>query len=91
MPRTLLTPECWKRGKPDPEPYLLGATALAADPTACVVLEDAPSGVESGVAAGMYVVAVLTSHARLELIGAASYIESLHELPQALARTRWSE
>jgi sugar-phosphatase len=86
IPRTLLTPECWKRGKPDPEPYLRGATMLAAEVNGCVVLEDAPAGVESGVAAGMQVIAVLTSHPRQALPGAAAYVESLLELPEAIAR-----
>jgi sugar-phosphatase len=85
MPPTLLIPECWTLGKPDPEPYLRGAAALSAELQSCVVLEDAPSGVESGIAAGIRVIAVLTSHQREELPGAAAYIESLLELPTALA------
>lgn len=62
LPRFLITPECWLRGKPDPEPYLKGAAALGVQPRDCVVLEDAPSGVESGASAGMRVIAILTSH-----------------------------
>lgn len=81
----LLTPECWTRGKPDPEPYLLGARALGADPSECVVLEDAPSGVQSGRAAGMRVIAVLSSHSREALFGADAYVTSLDELPEAIA------
>lgn len=46
------------RGKPDPEPYLTAARLLRADPVRCVVLEDSPSGVASGEAAGCAVVAV---------------------------------
>jgi HAD superfamily hydrolase (TIGR01509 family) len=45
-------------GKPDPEPYVLAARLLGVDPSRCVVLEDSPSGVASGEAAGCAVVAV---------------------------------
>jgi len=44
--------------KPDPEPYLLGAKLLDADPARCVALEDSPNGVTSATAAGCRVVAV---------------------------------
>ena len=44
--------------KPHPEPYLLAARLLEADPARCVVLEDAPNGVEAAEAAGCLVVAV---------------------------------
>ncbi len=44
--------------KPHPEPYLLAARLLDADPARCVVLEDAPNGVEAAEAAGCLVVAV---------------------------------
>jgi HAD superfamily hydrolase (TIGR01509 family) len=47
-----------ERGKPDPQPYLLAAARLAADPACCVVLEDSPAGVASRTAAGCAVVAV---------------------------------
>ena len=46
------------QGKPDPEPYLTAARRLEAEPTHCVVLEDSPSGVAAGQAAGCAVVAV---------------------------------
>lgn len=45
-------------GKPDPEPYLTAAARLGVDPADCVVLEDSPSGVASGLAAGCFVIAV---------------------------------
>ncbi len=47
-----------ERGKPAPDPYLLAAERLGVDVTRCVVLEDSPSGVVSGEAAGCAVVAV---------------------------------
>jgi len=48
-------------GKPDPEPYLKGAAAVHFAPQDCVVIEDAPSGVRSGKAAGARVLAVRTT------------------------------
>jgi HAD superfamily hydrolase (TIGR01509 family) len=47
-----------QHGKPHPEPYLTAAARLGVDPAQCVVLEDSPSGVASGEAAGCAVVAV---------------------------------
>ena len=44
--------------KPDPEPYLLAAKLLGADPARCVALEDSPNGVASAEAAGYRVIAV---------------------------------
>lgn len=83
-PRHLVTPECWSRGKPDPEPYLRGAEVLGARPEECIVLEDTPSGIASGVRAGMRVIAVITTHAPEQLADATARIDSLVELPAAL-------
>lgn len=46
------------RGKPDPEPYTLAADRLGLAAAECVVVEDAPNGVKSGLAAGCRVVAI---------------------------------
>ena len=42
-----------KRGKPDPEVFLLAAKLLGAQPDDCVVFEDAPAGIEAARRAGM--------------------------------------
>ncbi|MFF9426112.1 HAD family hydrolase [Streptomyces sp. NPDC014746] len=47
-------------GKPSPVPYLTAAEKLGADPAECLVIEDAPSGVRSGLDAGMTVWTVNT-------------------------------
>lgn len=47
-------------GKPDPEPYLMGARKAGVAPAECMVIENAPLGVRAGKAAGCYVVAVMT-------------------------------
>jgi HAD superfamily hydrolase (TIGR01509 family) len=44
--------------KPAPEPYLLAAQLLGADPVRCVALEDSPNGVASATGAGCAVIAV---------------------------------
>ncbi|RST08056.1 HAD family hydrolase [Streptomyces sp. WAC05374] len=59
------------RGKPDPEPYLLAAARLGADPARCVVFEDAPAGLAAGRAAGMTTVALTTTHDRSALVADA--------------------
>ena len=51
-----------ERGKPDPEPYLLGARRTDTDPSNCVVVEDSPAGIAAGKAAGMRVAAIMTTH-----------------------------
>jgi mannitol-1-/sugar-/sorbitol-6-phosphatase len=68
VPEVLVTPERLGRGKPDPEGYLLAAGELGVAPAECVVLEDAPAGVQAGRAAGMHVVGITTTHdpARLD-------------------------
>ncbi|GAA4938928.1 HAD family hydrolase [Actinoplanes utahensis] len=53
-----------KRPKPDPEPYVTAAALLGVPITACVAIEDSPSGVASASAAGA---AVLAVPAELEL------------------------
>ncbi|WP_406001917.1 HAD family hydrolase [Streptomyces sp. NBC_00829] len=67
-PKNLIAADDISRGKPDPEPYLLGARRLGVDPARCVVFEDAPAGLASGRAAGMRTVALATTHHRSELL-----------------------
>ena len=45
-PAVLITANSIERGKPDPEPFLLGAQELGVAPARCLALEDAPSGIE---------------------------------------------
>lgn len=51
-------------GKPDPEVYLLAAKLLELDPSECVVIEDAPVGIEAARRAGMAAVALATTFTR---------------------------
>ena len=68
-----------RRGKPDPEVYLLAAEGLGLAPGTCLVFEDSLVGVEAARRAGMTVVGVSTAHAEGELVaaGAARVIGSV--------------
>ena len=50
------------KGKPEPDPYLLAAKKLNIEPEQCIVFEDAIAGIESGLAANMFVIALSTTH-----------------------------
>ena len=58
LPAHFVTAERVKNGKPEPDAYLTGAELLGLKPSECVVLEDAPAGILSGLAAGCTVIAV---------------------------------
>lgn len=58
LPEVFITSERVKQGKPQPDAYLLGAQGLGLAPQDCVVVEDAPAGILSGLAAGCQVIAV---------------------------------
>jgi len=66
-PAVLITPELVTHGKPAPDPYLLGASKLGLEIKHCIVFEDAPAGVKSGVQAGARVIGVLTQFEASEL------------------------
>jgi sugar-phosphatase len=87
-PAVLITADRITRGKPDPEPFLLGARELGVDPELCLALEDAPSGIESASAAGMPVVAFRTSHPEAELEGANEILDTLAEAVALLLPAR---
>lgn len=67
-------------GKPDPTVFLTAASRLGVSPGDCLVIEDAPAGVEAGKAAGMVVVALAGPHPREKLSHADRVISSLNEL-----------
>jgi sugar-phosphatase len=80
IPSRIISADVVERGKPDPEPYRKGAELLGMRPEECVVVEDAPSGVGSGVAAGCRVLGVLGTHSLEELRQAEWVVASLEGL-----------
>ena len=66
-PEVLVTADDVSRSKPHPDGYLAAASRLGVAPSACVVIEDAPAGVESARAAGMPVIGITTTFPRERL------------------------
>lgn len=75
-----------QRGKPAPDVFLLASRLIAVDPARCVVVEDAPHGVEAALAAGMHAIALATTHSPddLRTTGAHEIRDSLTDLDKQL-------
>ena len=73
--------------KPAPDVFLHAAASCGVVPRDCIVVEDSPTGVAGGVAAGMTVFgfAAMTPAHRLRTAGAHRVFEQMSELPQLLA------
>ena len=56
--QSVITGDMVMNGKPHPEPYRRAAEEVGVDATACVAIEDSPTGIASAEAAGCVVVAV---------------------------------
>jgi sugar-phosphatase len=67
LPTVLVCAEDVECGKPSPDVYLRAAARLGVEPGRCLVLEDAPAGLEAAAAAGMAVLGVTTTHPAAEL------------------------
>lgn len=68
------------RKKPDPELFLVAASRMGIKPAHCVVIEDAPSGVQAAKAAGAKCIAVTNSTAAANLSQADLVCDSLEEI-----------
>jgi HAD superfamily hydrolase (TIGR01509 family) len=78
---TLVTAEDVVHGKPAPDVFLLAARAVDVPPEQCLVLEDAPSGIQAAKAAGMRCVAIPHQYTRgLDLSGADWILASLADV-----------
>jgi beta-phosphoglucomutase len=76
-----------KHGKPSPEPYEAAIKKLGVDRLNCIVVENAPLGIESAKAAKVdYVIAVATTLAESYLSGADDIMSSISDLEQCLAQ-----
>jgi mannitol-1-/sugar-/sorbitol-6-phosphatase len=78
-PSVLVTADDVTHGKPHPEPFLKAARRLGVDPERCLVVEDAPKGIEAAQAAGCFTLAVVTTTPR-ELLDADAVVADLSEI-----------
>lgn len=65
--QALSTGDDVEHGKPDPEVFLVAARRLGLDPHRCLVIEDAPQGIEAARRAGMAVLAITSSRPSADL------------------------
>lgn len=77
IPGVLVAAEEVPLGKPSPACYQLAASRLGVEPAECVVIEDAPAGIESGRAAGARVIGLATTFPAAALNGATIVAPSL--------------
>jgi sugar-phosphatase len=80
VPEALVTSDDVAHGKPDPEPYLKGAKLLGFSPADCVVIEDAPAGIQSARAAGTKVVGITSTYGSAALEQANAVIRKLGQI-----------
>jgi sugar-phosphatase len=73
VPEVLVTSDDVTNGKPHPEPYLKGAAGLGYQPADCLVIEDAPSGIQSARAGGFKVVGITSTYGA-EALGLADAV-----------------
>ena len=66
-----------QRGKPDPQVFLVAAQRVGVPPARCIVVEDAPAGIEGARRAGMKSIGVLTTH---DTLAADVAVRTLDEL-----------
>jgi len=76
----ILTAENFRKAKPNPDPYLEAQKRLSVSVNECVVVENAPLGIEAAKNAGMICIAVETTLGREYLTQADFIINSIEEL-----------
>lgn len=82
QPKVFITSDLCTKGKPDPQPYLMGAEKSNKDITRCLVVEDAPPGVRAGKSAGAKTLALRTTHdgEKMQQEGADFIVEDLRSV-----------
>jgi sugar-phosphatase len=83
-PNVMITADDVAHGKPHPEPYLKGAKLLGVNPEECLVIEDAPAGIQSAHAGGMKAIALASTFPASALSEADAVVEKLAQIQVGL-------
>ncbi len=83
-PEVFVTADDVREGKPNPEGYMKAADTLGVPYADCLVMEDAPAGVQAARAAGMKVLAITTTHSASELKDADYCVDDLSQIKVAV-------
>jgi sugar-phosphatase len=79
-PKVLVSADHVTKGKPDPEPYLMGAKLLGMNPAECLVIEDAPAGIRAAHAGGMKAIGITSTYPEPPLHEADAVIQKLAQI-----------
>jgi len=79
-PTVLVTADDVTHGKPHPEPYLRGAELLGVAPEDCLVIEDAPAGIQSARGGGMKVIGLTGTYPASALSQADAVVQRLAQI-----------
>jgi mannitol-1-/sugar-/sorbitol-6-phosphatase len=79
-PKVLVSANDVSKGKPDPEPYLMGAKLLGIKPAECLVVEDAPAGIRAAHAGGMKAIGITSTYPASGLQEADAVIRKLAQI-----------
>jgi sugar-phosphatase len=88
MPSVMICAEDLSRGKPDPEGYLIAAMRIGQPPKDCIVIEDAPAGIEAAHNAGMRAIAIAATYPAEQLAAAELVVERLTDLSVVLKQNQ---
>jgi sugar-phosphatase len=80
MPQVLVSADDVSKGKPNPEPYLMGAKLLGVNPAECLVVEDAPAGIRAAHAGGMKAIGITSTYRAAELQEADAVVQKLGQI-----------
>jgi len=83
----IVSGEMVKLGKPHPAPYLKAAQLLKLKPRECLVVENAPLGISSAKAAGMFCIAVTTSLPKEYLKKADIVVDRLEDITGVIEKS----
>lgn len=80
IPNVLVSADDVSKGKPDPQPYLMGAKLLGMNPAECLVIEDAPAGIRAAHAGGMKAIGITSTYPASGLLEADAVIQNLAQI-----------